>query len=292
VDLAALASLQPEHLRALLPGYLAGYIDDPDRRTRNVERMTARVRTWSDATCEELLVRLQELGSQERLYDPHPEARGLSRDWMRDVINDVQVQGLENVREVDGPIVVIANHLSYIDSTAVDCALAWSGDHQIADSLVSIAGPKVYQDTFRRIATSCIATLPVPQSASVATEEAAVSMRELARRAVRSIRAAHALVLAGRRLLIFAEGSRSRDGRLGPFLSGVHRYLDVDGAFVVPLAIVGTQDLMPVGQDRLRPGRLSLTFGSPIPVGGQPREVLGVAHQSLAELLPSDQRPE
>ena len=292
MDLADLASLQPQHLRALVPAYLASYIEDADLRERNLERITSRVRAWSDETCEELLRRLQELGSSERLYDPHPEARGLSRDWMRDVVEDVQIEGLEHVRDVPGPVIVIANHLSYVDSTAVDCALVWSGAEDVANSLVSIAGPKVYQDTFRRIATSCIATLPVPQSASVATDEAAVSMREVVRRAIRSIRAAHALVLAGRRLLIFAEGSRSRTGHLGPFLSGVHRYLGVDGAFVVPLAIVGTQHLMPVGQDRLRPGRLALTFGTPIAVGGQPKDALEAAHGALASLLPPDQRPQ
>lgn len=292
MDLAALASLQPAHLRALLPGYLAGYIEDPDVRARNLARMTDRVRGWSDETCEALLEHLQTVGEAQRLYEPHPEARALSRDWMRDMLTELDVEGAEVFRQVTGPTVIIANHLSYVDSSALDCGLAASGLVDVADRVVSVAGPKVYADTFRRIATACLATLPVPQSTAVATEQAHVSMRELARRALKAIRAAHSAMLAGRHLLIFAEGSRSRSGRLEPFLPGVYRYLDVDGAVVIPLAIVGTQDLMPVGQDRLRPGRLSLTFGSPIQVSTHKRGVLDEVHARLAELLPPEQRPE
>lgn len=291
MDLDALASLQPEHLRVLLPGYLAGHIADPDRQARNLERMKARVATWSDATCEELVEQLRELGSEHRLYDPHPETRALSRDWMRDVVVEHEIHGLEHLEHGRGPTVIIANHLSYVDSTAVDCALAWEGRADLADRIVSVAGPKVYQDTFRRIATSCLATLPVVQSSSVATEQADVSPRELARKAVRAIRAARALLLAGRILLIFAEGSRSRTGRLGAFLTGVHRYLEVPDAYVVPLAIVGTRALMPVGQDRLRPGRLSLRLGAPIAVGDQSKDTLDRVHETLSALLPEELQP-
>lgn len=290
MDLEALASLQPEHLRVLLPGYLAGHIDDPTRSKQNLARMTARVATWDDATCEALMQHLAVLGDEYRLYDPHPAVRALSRDWMRDVVVETDIEGVEHL-STGAPTVIIANHLSYVDSTAIDCALSWQGHEALADRIVSVAGPKVYQDTFRRIATSCLSTLPVPQSSSVA-ENAEISPRELARRAVRAIRAAKAALLAGRLLLIFAEGSRSRTGRLGSFLTGVHRYLEVPGARVVPLAIVGTRDMMPVGHDRLRPSRLSLTFGSPVAVGDPARETLDRVHEHLTALLPMEQRPE
>ncbi|MFK7927420.1 MAG: lysophospholipid acyltransferase family protein, partial [Myxococcota bacterium] len=290
----ALASLQPAHLRAVLPGFMALFIADPDVQEGNMARTTRRVQGWSDETCELLLEQLQHLGETPKLYDPHPESRGLSRDWMQDVMNDVRVQGLQHLKNLDGPVVFIANHLSYVDSTAVDCALTASGRTDVADRIVSVAGPKVYSDTFRRIATSCIATLPVPQSQAVATGGTPTSPRELARQAIRSIRAAEALLLAGRHLLLYPEGGRSRTGRLGPFLPGVHRYLALDAVRAIPLAISGTQQLMPIGQDKLHPGSLSVRFGEPVLVSanGGPKAVLPLLHERLADLLPDDQKPE
>ncbi len=292
MNLDALSGLKPPHLRALLPSYLAGYIDDEPSRARNLVRMRDMVNGWSDETCEMLITQLQELGSENRLYDPHPATRALSRDWMNDIIDEVHLSGLHHVRGVDGPTILVANHLSYVDSTALDCALTWMAQTDVADRIVSVAGPKVYQNTFRRIATGCLATLPVPQSSSVATEQAKVSPRELARQAIRSIRAAKTMLLANRILLIFAEGSRSRTGRLGPFLQGVHRYLDVPGAKVIPTAILGTDKMMPIGQDRLYHGTLQITFGEPITVGDDPKACLKVVHTALADLLPEARRPQ
>ncbi len=295
MDLDALATLEPATLRTLLPAFLAGHLDDPEAADRNRERMSALVADWDDATCRSLVAHLAALGDGIQVFEPHPAARELSRAWCRDVLLDPHLDGEAHLAEAAAtgrPVVVICNHRSYLDSTAIDAVLAWAGHRDVADALVSLAGPKVYADAFRRVATACLATLPVPQSTQLA-HTADLPPRELARRAIRALRAGREALASGRHLLVYPEGARSRDGRLGPFLPGVARYLDQDETIVVPAALVGTEARMPVGRTALLPGTLSLRFGAPLPVSehGGPRAVLERAHQAVADLLPPDATP-
>jgi 1-acyl-sn-glycerol-3-phosphate acyltransferase len=135
--------------------------------------------------------------------------------------------------------------------------------------------------------------LPVPQSTSFAHTEK-LSPRELARKATESFQAAHDVMCGGYSLLLYPEGSRSRTGHLGPFLKGVHRYLScVEGLSVVPMAIAGTERVMPIDQSKLHPGHVALRFGPSLVVGtdGSSREILETARRAVAELLPEPLRP-
>ena len=60
---------------------------------------------------------------------------------------------------------------------------------------------------------------------------------------------------AGRSLLVFPEGHRTRTGRVAPLRSGVFRLARDLGVPVVPVAVVGTYDLMRKGSLAVRPGR-------------------------------------
>lgn len=295
MDLDALGSLTPDEIRVLLPAFLASYIEVEEVAAVNRERVGAFVATWPDDVCRALAPMLAELGTEHRIYDPLPEVRELGRNWMRDLTPERDIEGLDAVLQAatEGPIVFVSNHLSYVDSSALDAALAGAGHTDLADRMVSLAGPKVYDTAFRRVATSCLSTLPVPQSASLG-HTAQLPVRELARRARQSVDAAEAGLQSGRHLLVFAEGSRSRSGRLQPFLQGVHRYLALAGTMAVPVALVGTGDIMPVERTRLSPGRLSVRFGEPLVVQahGGPKNVLDLVHDTLTKLLPQEFRPE
>ncbi len=59
---------------------------------------------------------------------------------------------------------------------------------------------------------------------------------------------------AGRAVVIFPEGTRSRDGDLGEFHSGALRLAAAAGVPVVPVGLAGTRDVLPPhGKVRLRP---------------------------------------
>lgn len=291
MDAATIAALEPAVLRAVIPSYLSGYVDEPGARARNLERMTAFVATVSDDALRTLVHRLAEIGSEDKMYRADPTARRLSRTWNVDLLPDVHLVGAEHLR-TGRPTAVLCNHRSYYDTQATDSALAWNGFVDMADRLVAVAGPKVYADLFRRFAAACLHTLPAPQSTSLQGTEA-LSPRELARRALETIRLAHDAVAAGDVLLLYPEGSRTRTGRLRPFLKGVHRYLEVEGLVVVPAAVTGTDHVLPIDGEKMRPAPVSVTFGAPIDVAaaGGPRDALQAAHAAIAGLLPPDQRP-
>jgi 1-acyl-sn-glycerol-3-phosphate acyltransferase len=84
----------------------------------------------------------------------------------------------------------------------------------------------------------------------------------------RSIEQAAARIRGGSSVVIFPEGTRSRDGRLGPFKKGgFHLAMDA-GAAVVPVGIRGAGELMPRGSRSLRPGTVSVEIGAPLSTEG------------------------
>lgn len=82
--------------------------------------------------------------------------------------------------------------------------------------------------------------------------------------AIGSVREAANVVRKGLDLLVFPEGTRSRDGRLLPFKKGSF-YLAMDtGVPIVPVTILGTEELLPKGSMLARPGKVSIVFHAPI----------------------------
>ena len=120
-----------------------------------------------------------------------------------------------------------------------------------------------------------------------------MSPRELARLALSSMKLAQESMQQGKILLIFPEGSRTRTGRLQPFLQGVYRYLAMDGLHIVPTALVGCHKIMNMENETCVPGTVSLTFGQPILINGksEAKEALKESHGQLAKLLPPEMQP-
>jgi 1-acyl-sn-glycerol-3-phosphate acyltransferase len=82
--------------------------------------------------------------------------------------------------------------------------------------------------------------------------------------AIRSLRKAVEALRAGMPLVIFPEGGRSETGQVQPFMSGAF-YLAIKAQVsVVPVAIVGTYDIVPMNHFHIRPGRIELHVGAPI----------------------------
>jgi 1-acyl-sn-glycerol-3-phosphate acyltransferase len=71
----------------------------------------------------------------------------------------------------------------------------------------------------------------------------------------------------GRALGIFPEGTRSSDGRLYKFRTGVARLALRSGAPVVPVGLVGTREVQPPGSRRWHRKPVEVHFGAPLDFG-------------------------
>jgi 1-acyl-sn-glycerol-3-phosphate acyltransferase len=92
--------------------------------------------------------------------------------------------------------------------------------------------------------------------------------RQNAVSARRSIDEAARRIKSGQSVVIFPEGTRTRDGRLGPFKKGGFHLAVDSGADIVPVAIRGSHEVMPRGSALIRSGKVLLELGTPIPTAG------------------------
>jgi 1-acyl-sn-glycerol-3-phosphate acyltransferase len=91
--------------------------------------------------------------------------------------------------------------------------------------------------------------------------------------AKRAIDAAARELPGGVKVCFFAEGTRSPDGRIGPFKKGAVALGLQTALPLVPVSISGTRKLMPKGSFLIRPGgRIRIVFGKPVVTRGVPFE--------------------
>ncbi len=86
-------------------------------------------------------------------------------------------------------------------------------------------------------------------------------------KAIAGIHRAAQAVRKGRSIVVFAEGTRSPDGRLQPLKKGGFHLAREAGAPIVPVSIRGGREVLPRGSVRIRPGRMDVVVSDPIPPG-------------------------
>ena len=92
----------------------------------------------------------------------------------------------------------------------------------------------------------------------------------------RALRTAALLLKEGKALLVFPEGTRSLDGRLGEGKPGVGMLAVTSGAPVVPAYVSGTLEALPKGATWPRRSQVSVSFGPALhfkaPIGSGRKE--------------------
>jgi 1-acyl-sn-glycerol-3-phosphate acyltransferase len=88
------------------------------------------------------------------------------------------------------------------------------------------------------------------------------------RGAMRSLRRAGEKIARGISILVFPEGTRSPDGKVQDFKKGSFLLALAAQVPIVPVAIEGSQRIMPKGRSRILPGTIRVRLGEPIPTQG------------------------
>jgi 1-acyl-sn-glycerol-3-phosphate acyltransferase len=110
--------------------------------------------------------------------------------------------------------------------------------------------------------------------------------------AIDSVNEAVRTVQSGMSMLVYPEGTRSRDGRLLPFKKGPFHLAIQSGVPVVPITMLGTHKAWPKGKLAIYPGTITMIFHPPMdPNKFDSRESLMVAvREVIASALPEDQK--
>jgi 1-acyl-sn-glycerol-3-phosphate acyltransferase len=94
------------------------------------------------------------------------------------------------------------------------------------------------------------------------------------------------MLRSGDSFVVFPEGHRTRDGKLGKFYPGAFRLAIEGGVPVLPVVTKGLRNLCPAGEWRLRPGNVEVIFGAPISTDGlQASDVDALAERVRAAMI-------
>ncbi|MEU4655532.1 lysophospholipid acyltransferase family protein [Streptomyces sp. NPDC023723] len=146
-----------------------------------------------------------------------------------------------------GPVVLASNHLSIVDSTFLPLAL----DRQV--TFMAKAEYFEGRGWHRRLTSSFMrgtGQVPVDRTDRRAAVAALDPCLDVLRR--------------GEVFCIYPEGTRSPDGRLYRARTGVAWLALRSGAPVVPVAMHGTDHVLPVGSVAPRPAKVRVAFGKPV----------------------------
>ena len=192
------------------------------------------------------------------------------------------VEGREQI-PADGPLVVASNHLSFIDSIIIPLV--------VPRKVVFLAKAEYWEGRSpaawpRRLFFKAFEAVPV--------------QREQQQDAQASLDLARGVLERGDAFGIYPEGTRSRDGRLSRGRTGVGWLAVAAGAKVVPLGLVGTDKIQPVGARMPRVHRgLTIRFGEPVdpadyaglPPGRARREITDAVMDRIAALSGQQRAP-
>jgi 1-acyl-sn-glycerol-3-phosphate acyltransferase len=160
------------------------------------------------------------------------------------------VEGVEKV-PLTGPVLLASNHLSFMDSVVIPVVAP--------RKVVFLAKAEYFTGTGvkgRLMKAWFESTGMVPVD------------RDDTKSAIDSLGIALDVLGRGEAFGVYPEGTRSRDGRLYRGRTGVAQLALVSGAPIVPVGLVGTEQLQPVGSRLPRLAKVTVRFGDPMHVAG------------------------
>jgi long-chain acyl-CoA synthetase len=172
-----------------------------------------------------------------------------------------RVRGKERLRDLRGPTLFIANHISMVDPGMILFALPWRFRHALAVAMGGerlrslrrgLEGANWFGRWLDRVKYLLVAVVfnvfALPQKSGFR----------------RSFAYAGEAVDRGYSLLVFPEGRTTEDGRMSPFMPGIGLLTEELDVTVAPIKIEGLFDLTAQRRYFSRPGTVTVTFGEPV----------------------------
>lgn len=169
-----------------------------------------------------------------------------------------QLNEINELRRSGQPLTFICNHLTYADSHVIAMMFIRSGFEDMANHIIHIAGQKTFEMS-RRFLTRSLNTIRVYQPKANIDRMLKKKMNS------RALRWAAHQKRKGYSLLVFPEGTRTRLAKRFNLKGGNPRTtIYFRNSIVVPLGLMGSEEIMPVGKILPRQATINLRIGKPI----------------------------
>jgi len=191
----------------------------------------------------------------------------LARQWGGMLLSlagaHVKTVGLEKIDRSRG-YVITPNHVSYMDTPALLANIPLNFRFLAKEELFDWSGLGSHLTKAGHISVP----LDDPRAALKVLTKAGQTIRE-----------------KKLSLLWFPEGGRSETGELQPFKDGA-AYLAIKGGVpILPVAIIGIRDVLPMHSHHVRPGQVTLRIGDPIETEGRAVSERGAVTQQVFETV-------
>ncbi|MDB6029596.1 MAG: plsC [Verrucomicrobiales bacterium] len=141
---------------------------------------------------------------------------------------------------LDGPVILASNHASFLDPPLVGCGLPRDINYLARESLFRFPGVGAVLRSWNSV--------PVDRDGGGAKGLKMILDR----------------LLKGGAIILFPEGTRTRDGKLQPARSGIGLTVIKSTAPVIPVRVGGTYDAYGRHMNIPRPRRITVTYGKPM----------------------------
>jgi 1-acyl-sn-glycerol-3-phosphate acyltransferase len=158
---------------------------------------------------------------------------------MAQLLFDYQVVNAEKL-DFDGPLLVAANHSSYLDPPLVGVAFR--------KEMVYLGRSTLFSNPLARWLFPKLNVVPVDQDKAE----------------VAPLKAMLRLLKEGNQCLIFPEGGRSADGKMQPAQPGVGFVVAKSGVPVLPMRVFGAWEALPPGKAKIKFRKITVVAGDVI----------------------------
>lgn len=177
---------------------------------------------------------------------PSNVSHKLTRKYVQSNIKkygNLKVEGFEKIKNIEGPIIFIANHLSNSDGLIINEIL-------YGTNTTFVAGVKLADNDFTNKGIGYVKTIPIkPNSAD----------KDAINKIVQTLK-------RGENIMIFPEGTRSRTGKMIEAKKGLLLIAKLSKAKIVPIGITGSEKFLPIndkdmGEEKFSKANVIVRFG-------------------------------